>query len=240
MNRCFLLCIHDATPAYARETRALVEDLAPLVGRRIAFGVVPDWHGQWPLGAHRDFCRFVRESSEEILLHGYSHMRERGFGAATLLAEGCDEMNGLDLHSTRSALQHGQADFMDAFGERARGFLAPGWQKGRVRDVIDSTSGFDYVLGFFSLETVGGQAIPLATSTWDCGRWGWLGHIGHSVGWLLQSVDRGIPVLAVHPRDIERGFLPKVLRLTEELLDNGYEPVVPASVIEPSDAEVPV
>ena len=52
MTRRFVVCIHDATPAYARETRAMLRDLAPLLGRCVSLGVVPDWHGQWPLTAH--------------------------------------------------------------------------------------------------------------------------------------------------------------------------------------------
>ena len=39
--RRFLVCIHDATPAYARETRVMIRDLAPFLGRRLSFGVVP-------------------------------------------------------------------------------------------------------------------------------------------------------------------------------------------------------
>ncbi len=74
------------------------------------------------------------------------------------------------------------------------------------------------------LESRAGRKVPLATWTWDCGCWGWLGHIGHGIGWLLQSLDRGVPILAIHPRDLERGFWPKILQLTEELLESGYEP----------------
>jgi len=48
----FLVCIHDATPAYIRETRAMIRDLAPLVGRRLSFGVVPNWRGAWPLAGY--------------------------------------------------------------------------------------------------------------------------------------------------------------------------------------------
>ncbi len=70
--RRFLVCIHDATPAYALETQAMVRDLAPLLGRRLSFGVVPDWHGEWALTAHHDYCRLVQESSEELLLHAQS------------------------------------------------------------------------------------------------------------------------------------------------------------------------
>ena len=77
MTRRFVVCIHDATPAYARETRLMIRDLAPMLGRRLSFGVVPDWHGEWPLAAHPDYCRLVRESAEELLLHGYFHRRQR-------------------------------------------------------------------------------------------------------------------------------------------------------------------
>ena len=95
--RPFLVCIHDATPAYARETRVMIRDLAPFLGRRLSFGVVPNWHGEWPLAAHPDYCRLVPEGSEELLVHGYFHQRQRGWGPTTLFVEGCDEMHGRAL-----------------------------------------------------------------------------------------------------------------------------------------------
>ncbi|HEY8589500.1 MAG TPA: hypothetical protein VIL55_08110, partial [Naasia sp.] len=59
---------------------------------------------------------------------------------------------------------------------------------------------------------------------WDCGRWGWLGHLGHGIGWLSQSLGSGIPTLAIHPRDLERGFWPQILRLIRGLIEAGHEP----------------
>lgn len=230
----FLVCIHDATPAYAHETRVMLRDLAPLLGRRLAFGVVPDWHGAWPLAAHPDYCRLVQESSEELLLHGYFHQRRRGWGATTLLAEGSDEMNGLDGERTRRALERGQGVFTELFGEPARGFLAPAWQRGHVRPGNGNTLGLEFVLGFFSLESATGRTVPLATFTWDCGRWRWLGHAGHGIGWLRRSLERGVPTLAIHPRDLERGFWPEILRLTRALLERGYEPTTLAALLEAS------
>jgi peptidoglycan/xylan/chitin deacetylase (PgdA/CDA1 family) len=227
----FVLCIHDATPAYARETRLIVRDLAPLVGRRLSFGVVPDWHGAWPLAAHPDYCRLVREAAEELLLHGYFHRRGRGWGPATWLAEGCDEMNGLDPGETRRTIVRGQRVFTEVFGEPARGFLAPGWQLGHVRREVGSSLGLQHVQGFFSLESSAGQTVPLATWSWDCGRWGWLGHLGHGIGRLLQTLDAGVPTLAIHPRDVQRGFWPTILRVTGELLETGYEPSTAAGLL---------
>jgi peptidoglycan/xylan/chitin deacetylase (PgdA/CDA1 family) len=200
--RHFLVCLHDATPAFARETRLIIRDLAPYVGRRFSIGVVPDWHGEWPLAAHRDYCRLVRDSADELLLHGYFHRRQRGWGPTALFAGNSDEMNGLDRHETRRTLERGQRVFADVFGEPARGFLPPAWQLGRVRVEHGNTSGLEHALGFFSLESRKGRKVPLATFTWDCSRWAWPGHVGHGIGRLLHSMDRGIPTIAIHPRDI--------------------------------------
>jgi hypothetical protein len=228
----FVVCIHDATPAYARETRAMIRDLAPLLGRRFSFAVVPDWHGEWPLAAHPEYCRLLRESSEDLLLHGYFHQRRRGWGPTALFADCSDEMNGLDPVETGRLLERGQRVFTKVFGEPARGFLAPAWQRGHVSLKEGNLFGLDHVQGFFSLESRVGRKVPLATWTWDCGRWGWLGTIGHGIGWLRQSLDRGVPTLAIHPADLERGFWPTILRLTAQLVEAGYEPSTVAGLLE--------
>jgi hypothetical protein len=176
----------------------------------------------------------IQETSEELLLHGYVHGRQRGWGPTSLLAEGCDEMNGLDIEETRLTIERGQRVFREAFGETARGFLAPGWQRGHVRGTNASALGLEHTLGFFSLESRVAQRVLLATWTWDCGRWGWLGHVGHGIGRLLQRLDGRVPALAIHPRDLERGFWPKILRLTRELLDAGLEPRTPSGLLEAS------
>jgi hypothetical protein len=229
--RSFLVVIHDASPAFARETRAMIRDLMPLVGRRLSFAVVPDWQGKWPLASHRDYCGLVRENAEQLLLHGYFHRRQRGRGPVSLLAEACDEMNGLDAGETQLVIERGQDVFTDVFGRPARGFLAPAWQAGRVRSANATALGLEHILGFFSLESRNRPTVPLATWTWDCGRWGWLGHVGHGVGQLRQSPTR-IPVLAIHPRDLDRGFWPTIRRLTRDLLDAGYEPTTPAALLD--------
>jgi len=233
----FLICIHDATPAWEHETRGMIRDLAPLLGRRLTFGVVPNWHGGWPLEEHRDYCRWLQQSSSELLLHGYFHQRQRGSGPVSWLAEHCDEMNGLDTDETRAVVARGQRVFTEVFGAPAHGFLAPGWQRGHLKRLPLNTLAIDHVLGFFSLDSATGPSIPLATFTWDCGRWGWLGHLGHAIGRISGSLDRGIPSLAIHPRDLERGYWPRILRLTRELIDAGYEPTTPSALLGTPDVE---
>jgi hypothetical protein len=224
----------------------MLRDLTPLLGRRLSFAVVPDWHGEWPLTAHSHYCRLIRDASEELLLHGYFHQRRRGRGSASLLTHGADEMNGLNPEETRCTIERGQRVFIDVFGQPARGFLAPAWQRGHVRrpkgrhyDSGDADgrsgglqAGLDYVMGFSSVQSSDGRDVPLATWSWDCGRWGWLGHLGQGIGWLSHSVGRGVPTLAIHPRDLERGFWPAIVRLAHELIDAGYEPATVAGLLE--------
>ena len=172
-----------------------------------------------------------------MLLHGYFHRRERGRGLTTLLA-GTDEMNGLGPVETRRILDRGQRDFTDIFGAPARVFLAPAWQQGHVRLHDASSVGVDHILGFFALESRDVGRIPLATWTWDCGRWGWLGHVGHGLGRLLHSRSGRVPVLAIHPTDLARGFWPKIVRLTEALLERGHVPMTVAGLVEARGVEV--
>lgn len=226
--RAFLVCVHDATPAYARQTQALLGDLAPLVGRRLSLGVVPNWHGAWPLTAHPGYCRLLQESAAELLLHGYTHRRQRGWGPTTWLAEHSDELSALSPSETHRTLERAQRAFSDVFGEPARGFLAPAWQRGHVR----AGDGIEHVLGFFSADSSSGRSVSLATWTWDCGRWGWLGHLGHRIGSLLHATQRGVPTLAIHPRDLERGFWPNIMQLIRALLEAGYQPTTVAGLFE--------
>jgi hypothetical protein len=182
----------------------------------------------------------ISANADELLLHGYVHWRERGWGPSTLLADRSDEMNGLDPEETRRAIERGQAMLAEVFGAPARGFVAPAWQIGHVRPEHGNAQGVEYVLGFFSLESWLGRRIPLTTWSWHCGRWGWLGHVGHGLGSVLQSLDRGIPSLAIHPKDLAHGFWPNILALTEGLLEAGYVPSTPQQLLEPSDVEVSI
>jgi hypothetical protein len=61
--------------------------------------------------------------------------------------------------------------------------------------------------------------------------------VGHGVGSVLHSLNR-VPVLAIHPRDLDRGFWPAIMRLTRELIDGGFEPSTPAALLEATNAQV--
>ncbi|HSK17854.1 MAG TPA: hypothetical protein VK912_01840, partial [Longimicrobiales bacterium] len=48
---------------------------------------------------------------------------------------------------------------------------------------------------------------------------------------LLHLTRTRVPTLAIHPADLERGFWPRILRLTEDLLESGYEPATPTDLL---------
>ena len=90
-------------------------------------------------------------------------------------------------------LERGQRVFTEVFGEPARGFVAPAWQRGHVRCEQRECPGAGSRPRLFLPRVTRGPNIPLATWTWDCGRWGWLGHVGHGIGWLSQSLRSRSP-----------------------------------------------
>ena len=229
--RRFLVCIHDATPAYARETRVMIRDLAPLLGRRLSFGVVPNWHGEWPLAAHPDYCRLVQEGAEELLLHGYFHQRQRGWGPITLLTERCDEMNGLDPEETRRTIERGQRVFTEVFGAPARGFLAPAWQPGHVRLGTGNTLQTGARPGLLLPRVTRrskGPARDVEPGTVAAGAGSdtsVMGSDGFVSRWIAESQSwRFIPEIwsGVSGRRSSGS--------REQLLENGYEPSTPAQL----------
>jgi hypothetical protein len=90
--------------------------------------------------------------------------------------------------------------------------------------------GLHHILGFFSLAS-SQRRIPLATWTWDSSRWSWTGHVGHGIGRLLHTLDHGVPTLAIHPRDLEHGFWPRILTVIDGLLESGCEPVTATDLL---------
>ncbi|HEU5357971.1 MAG TPA: DUF2334 domain-containing protein, partial [Gemmatimonadales bacterium] len=59
-----LLSIHDVTPAFESEVRAL-HAMCARIGAEPALLVVPDWHGEWPLDRHPAFVDGVRGRAAE-------------------------------------------------------------------------------------------------------------------------------------------------------------------------------
>jgi uncharacterized protein len=129
-----LVAIHDVTPAFEAEVRAL---WAMCAERSIApaLFVVPNWHGEWPLARHAAFTRWLRAreaEGAEVFVHGERH-DEAGIRRGVIdhmRAFGHTDREGefltLDANASRMRIQRGLRT-LRAAGLRPIGFVAPAW-----------------------------------------------------------------------------------------------------------------
>jgi len=141
-----LIALHDVTPAFERETRALW-DACQARGVIPALFVVPNWHGQWPLERHPKFIDWLRARAgdgADIFLHGERHdedgtsrpWRDQLRALGRTAGEG--EFLSLDDEEARCRIERGLAVLGDA-GIRPVGFVAPAWLwQGHTRRIIDA------------------------------------------------------------------------------------------------------
>ena len=109
-----LVSIHDVTPALEAGVLRLWDMCA---GRGVspALLVVPDWHGEWPLGRYGRFVSWLRARADggaEIVLHGERH--ERG------------EFRTLDRGAARERIDRGIGT-LRSLGLEPTGFVPPEW-----------------------------------------------------------------------------------------------------------------
>jgi predicted deacetylase len=128
------LSIHDVSPAWASEVELALEYSAD-AGARPALLVVPNFHGEWPLLAHPDFCARLRElqsAGHEVYLHGLFHKsRPSGQGlrwrfAQKVVSAGEAEFSDVTREEAIDRLEEGEATLMAA-GLQIDGFVAPAW-----------------------------------------------------------------------------------------------------------------
>ncbi len=134
--------VHDVSPAWAPEIEAAVA-LVRRHGAHPALLVVPDFHGAWPLLAHSQFCRRLRQWSREgceTYLHGFFH--SVGAKAATLsqwvrhyvyqrlLSNREAEFGAVTLDEARFRLEQGERVLAHA-DLPLSGFVPPAWSMSR-------------------------------------------------------------------------------------------------------------
>lgn len=221
----FHVVIHDVTPQLIAPVTAILDQLAPLVQSAVAAAVVPCWGGEPWAEAARGVAGEIAARCDEVLLHGYTHRRDRYRSAVSLLTGRADEFAGLPATAAAERLRRGQAVIRDLLGVPAAGFVAPAWMGGPVTPALLASCGLRYSVGFAGITCVGGARIPLATWSWDTGRCAWLGHLGEAAGVLSFAARRdAIPCVVLHPADLGRGYLRHGLHLVRALLAAGRRP----------------
>src|SRR3954470_18445130 len=225
-SRRFAVVVHDVAPAFLPQLVRIAEALAPRVGRELAGAVVPCWHGRPIEGPGGGFGRFVAGAFGEVLQHGYTHRQDRP-GVLSLFTGRSDEFVGLPREEVRRRLGLGRELLRRALGVKPAGFVPPAWQVGWATAEVLGGCGFRYLATFGAIRAASGPTIPLATWSWDWGVPGWLGRVGRRSGdacWRIRPA--ALPCVVVHPADVDRGYLPRVLEVVDRLLGLGRTPAL--------------
>ncbi len=223
----FHVVIHDVTPQHAKAIHQIIHPLSILLNQQLSVAVVPCWHGTSLSSSDKTFIDFIKENSQEILLHGYTHQNVGMPDILALLTKNSNELTGLSEEVIYQRLHWGQATLQEFFGHSARGFIPPAWQRGRASLKLLSECKIEYYVGMTSIQSVKRESIPLATWSWDVGSITPLGYLSEYFGYLLFATSRtAIRCVVFHPLDVERGFLIRGIRLVQKLLDEGRKPIV--------------
>lgn len=223
--------LHDVAPIYASHVATFTEAMAPLIGTAMSAAVVPCWAGVPLSDKDRPFLDRVRAEYGNIQLHGFEHFRPGRGGLRSKIADGKDEMNGLDAAETDHRLAAGQELLEKWLGKRASGFIAPTYAIGLATPDRLAKVGIHYTVGYGRVVTSTGETLPLATWVWDVSPIRLLCRAGYRLGQIQYRFRRrALPCVVLHPLDLERGFLPQIVRTVERLLQAGRQPVLLESV----------
>jgi predicted deacetylase len=220
-----LVSIHDVSPAQAPAV-ARLWSLCAERGVTPALLVVPNWHGEWPLGRYPDFVDWVRAraaNGAEIALHGERHdevglpRRLPDRWKALGKTDGEGEFLTLDAASAGERLGRGLELFRQ-LGLEATGFVPPAWLAREVTYEAAAAAGLA-----FSEDERSIRLLPLSKRVrspvirWSARTrvraWGSVGVAGARS--LLQR-RANFPRIALHPGDLNH---PATVRSVIRTLD---------------------
>ncbi len=130
------LAVHDVSPVHWKVLGRMVSTLKDLGVHRYSMLVVPDYHGEWPLDAHADFCSWLRElagEGVEMVLHGFRHQRPDApkgpadRARAAMFTRGEGEFLGLSRARAEKLILEGRSKLKVALGMETECFAAPAW-----------------------------------------------------------------------------------------------------------------
>jgi len=224
--RQLLVAIHDVTPAHAERIGRIFDLFATVGVGQYALLVVPNYHGGWPLDAHRDFVDDLRrrqQAGAEIFLHGWRHdeVGLRRSLARVMAGAGRTSREAEFLHlpppQAADRIDRGLQMFRDLELEPV-GFIPPGWLYGRETKRIIRDRHLRITEGMVAIyDGESGRRLVAPTWGWDTrARW-----LVTACDWLARLrcvVERRARVarVAIHPPDIDdpvaRGSLERTLR----------------------------
>jgi uncharacterized protein len=134
-----LVSLHDVTPFHLPRLLQAERLLADIGVTRVAYLLVPRFHGRHDVARDADFaswCRARRSFDIEWVLHGWQHLEAPGEHAGERWADrlkrrwltaGEGEFLSLGDEAARLALTAGRSAVLECVGVSPRGFVAPAW-----------------------------------------------------------------------------------------------------------------
>ena len=219
----FLLSIHDVEPNSMWEVSEILKELKPLVGSRVTAAVIPaPWQRCSDQQATSSLIARVCDGVDEILLHGFEHRRRKTRNPVSFLLNKSDEFRGISSDEAKEKLFEGKRVITDLFGHNSNGFAPPAWFSGPVDEAMLSSINLEFMTNYFHIQQVDGRKRPVATYSWDCGRYSFLGYLGEMSGRVVSLNSNAIPQIVFHPADVQRGFIAFGIRRIKKLLEQGY------------------
>ena len=208
-----LVAIHDVPPAHADRVARVLDLLDSLGVHRPALFVVPDWHGEWPLGAYPEFVAELRrrqENGAEVFLHGYRHdeaghrrslaERVRVFGRTA----GSAEFMMLSREETAERLDRGRQE-LRTLGLDPIGFVPPAWLFAPHTRALVRERGLALTESFGWIECLQtGRRVFAPALSWSTAR-PWRSRVTAWLARVRTAVEgsRALVRVAIHPRDVE-------------------------------------
>lgn len=232
------VAVHDVSPVHWQVLDRLATMLRESGVRRYSMLVVPDYHGEWPLEAHPDFCAWLRGlagDGVEMVLHGYLHQRLDALkgpsdrARAAIFTRGEGEFLGLDRDRAEKLILKGRRKLSEALGMETDSFAAPAWLYSGGTMKALAAAGFTAAESRWRVwNPVAGKTllrVPVANYAGGgpfrrVSAAAWVAIYGS----LFRSA--GTVRFAIHPHDLSSAALrERVAERTRRLLE-GREPVV--------------
>jgi len=231
-----LVSLHDVTPYHLSRLRCAEALLGAIGIRKLAYLLVPQFHGGYPCDADPEFvawCRAPRPFAVDWQLHGFHHLEpppaERGGRGKwsdalkrRLLTGGEGEFLALDRSAQRSRLDAGRAMFRRCLGSDPESFVAPAWLFNPALPPLLAELGFRYTEShrrIYSLQTGDSRRSPVITwATRTSLRK--LASLAAAPVLLRQWEREPLLRVAIHPFDVEsRGTIASIEAVLGRLLE---------------------
>ncbi len=251
--RRVIVSLHDVAPPFEAAIRTQLDLLAAIGVRRVAFKVVPNWHGAHPLSDSPTFVDLLHtqvETGSQLVLHGFEHQPDRRSAfrgswlsqmRAQLFAADAAEFLTLSPDEAEARLRRGLECFERAGLPRPTMFCAPGWLHNADAEAALARVGFRYLIGMFTV-----RDLRERQRLWTPG----VGYMGASPGQergvqilngiVRHTALRSAPIAKVylHPQRDPAGAIVRrrLAELAEMIGRNGWQPATYADVYGDDDA----